>query len=345
MRIFKLLLAIVLAMPFLSHAQDIYKHKDEKGQWKFSNTPPLEQREMAAPMLQAAGDCAPFKLGEARDVNSTRSATHPHLEATYVQVKLVDINRDVYRFAWRVYVRNSSSQEENVFGDMEYLDCSGFRLGGHNIRNTRVAARQTMEITGNDPIMGKMAHTAGRVAVAIRAVTIGGKSPKNPPANQSGPQGVEIQKDDKGQWKVSNTPSSDPDPSSPVASFQPAANCAPLKIGETREVKLSAPSLAPNLDIAGFQVRLDSRSGPRNARFTWRLQVKNSLPQKHNVYGTIKFFDCSGFPLGQAGVQPALVPPSPTVELFGYAYLEGLLIQDVGMFSLAIQATSVPLSW
>jgi len=150
-------------------AEDVYKWKDEKGQWKFSNTPPPpehNQSDTIAPLSQDGGNCTPFTMGEARELKSPRSS-NPDLQIIGVQVKLVDVSNQVAKFSWKLQLRNLSNQTENVTGNVNFLDCTGFLLGRGSLNATRLAAGQTIELAGDGSTWGKMAHNVGRFNVEL----------------------------------------------------------------------------------------------------------------------------------------------------------------------------------
>ena len=166
--------AIILVMPSPAAAHDIYKYKDEKGQWKYSNAPsPPEQRETIAPLPRSAGDCTPFTIGEARELKSSPSwSSYPNLQILGLQVKLVDVSYQLTRFSWRMQIRNISSRQESVFGDVNFLDCSGFLLGRVSMNRTSIAAGHTIEMSGQGSVWGKMAHSVGRFSVELSGTSL-----------------------------------------------------------------------------------------------------------------------------------------------------------------------------
>jgi hypothetical protein len=144
-RFLTILLSTLLALPALAGEQDVFKWKDEKGQWKFSNTPPPPehgQQESIAPLPSYTGECTPFTIGEARQLQSpARSLSHPHLQVVGLQIKVIDTGHSHSRFSWRLQVRNSSSQQENLYGRIKFFDCSGFLLGEASLPQTQNSTR------------------------------------------------------------------------------------------------------------------------------------------------------------------------------------------------------------
>jgi hypothetical protein len=178
------LIAIILAAFSSGLAQDVYKWKDTKGQWKFSNTPPpfQEQRDASGPIVQHGTPCVPLKLGEVRQVKSfDRSATHPHLQAVGLQVKLIDISTydQRPRFAYRLQVNNSSDDDDQVFGGISFLDCSGTPLAALSLGGTQIRAGQRTELSGevsigpqtqNIPVA--MMKNVGRFSVVLKGADL-----------------------------------------------------------------------------------------------------------------------------------------------------------------------------
>jgi hypothetical protein len=169
-RFLKALLAIAIVMPNLSPAQEIYKSKDEKGQWKYSNMPGSAEQSSTTivPLPQSGGDCKPFAVGEARELKSASSwSSHPTLQIMGLQVKLVDASTQATHFSWRMQIRNMSFRPESVFGDVNFLDCSGFLLGRSGIARTSVAPDRTIELSGRGSVWGKTAYSVGRFGVDL----------------------------------------------------------------------------------------------------------------------------------------------------------------------------------
>lgn len=134
----KIALAILLVLfASILSAQTIYKWKDEKGQWHFSQTPPpnaqgVEKRSMPMPMaleLPKEAPCSSFELGEIRRFKAYRpSDDFPLLQMTDFSMQLLEANRSHYVFSWKLSVKNNSTDREAVSGTVKLLDCYDFPI-------------------------------------------------------------------------------------------------------------------------------------------------------------------------------------------------------------------------
>lgn len=175
------LLLTLLVFPTLAGAQDIYKDKDEKGQWKFSNAPPADLQHQGSIAPVPGPDCTPFKIGEARRLHSSvLRQSYPLLEIVSFELKLLDISpgpRSAAQFEWRLQIRNSASYQEHFWAIVKFLDCSGFVLGEASLPQTPVPPGPVVEIFGRAKVDGVMSRTIGVFSVAVR---IPGVKPSDP---------------------------------------------------------------------------------------------------------------------------------------------------------------------
>ncbi|HEY1268718.1 MAG TPA: DUF4124 domain-containing protein [Candidatus Binatia bacterium] len=168
---FAALFASSLMAPFGAIGQDVFKWLDEKGQWKFSNTPPPDPpspRDAIESLAQPTGSCVPFAMGEARQLKpSALVSNHPYVAPLGFQLKLIDINQQSARFAWRLQVKNWGSRQETIYGNIKLLDCAGFQLSEANLSNTAAASGKVLELSGQISVYGKMADKVGRFTIAV----------------------------------------------------------------------------------------------------------------------------------------------------------------------------------
>ncbi len=177
----KLLLLAFLALPTLTAAQDFYKYKDDKGQWKFESAPPADLRHQGSIAPVPGPNCSPFKIGEARRLPSSAiMQSYPRLEVVSFELKLLDVSpgpRKAAQFEWRLQVRNSASYQEHFWAIVKFLDCSGFLLGEASLGQTPVPPGPVVEVFGRTKVDGAMSHTVGVFSVAVR---IPGVKPNDP---------------------------------------------------------------------------------------------------------------------------------------------------------------------
>ena len=114
----RFLLLTLLVLPTLVAAQDIYKYKDEKGQWKFSNAPPADLQHQGTIAPVPGPDCTPFKIGEARRLSSSAlRQSYPLLEIVSFELKLLDLTpgpRSAAQSEWRLQMRERK-RDANLF--------------------------------------------------------------------------------------------------------------------------------------------------------------------------------------------------------------------------------------
>jgi hypothetical protein len=166
-------LIIILAVPTSSAAQDIFKWKDDKGQWKFSNSPPLDEShaETAKPVTQPGRNCAPFKIGETRRLPGFTPwpTSFPKLEVLRFDLKLMEIGpgpRGAARFQWWLHIRNRD--QLTLWGAIKFSDCSGFVLGEANITQTQLQPERAVEMFGLAGLEGALSHTVGNFTLTIK---------------------------------------------------------------------------------------------------------------------------------------------------------------------------------
>jgi hypothetical protein len=161
-------------------AQDVYKWKDEKGQWKISNTPPPVQNQRDVVNATA---CVPLKArrgAPSEILRSFRQLIHI-FKPSACKFKLIDISTydQRPRFAYRLQVKNSSPDPEKVFGGISFLDCSGAPLSMLALGGTQIGAGQTTEISGEvslgpqtQDIPVAMMKNIGRFSVALKGADV-----------------------------------------------------------------------------------------------------------------------------------------------------------------------------
>jgi len=173
-----LVIIIFLLLPSVINAQQIYKWKDEKGQWHYSNAAPSD---VANPGKESVPGktCAPLEVGETRRFKKiTRSPDFPHLELIDFQIRLVESIGDSSTFSWRAVVKNTAMERETVRGSMGFSDCDEFLLADETVTPTAIEASSEATITGTKQIFGAASSKVGRFSISLRG--------SNPIARQTG---------------------------------------------------------------------------------------------------------------------------------------------------------------
>lgn len=183
MTVIVLLLTISLFSSSSSIAQTIYKWKDEKGNWRFSDVPPtatpgVEQRSM--PQSKKSGtsppnpiadepSCRVFKVGETRQFKEyTPSPDFPHLQMSDFQVRLVDASKDVSTFSYKLVIRNASRQRDAIQGTFELMDCNGFSLASEPVAAQAIAAGDEITVSGSKTVFGEAGLKVGRFRASFK---------------------------------------------------------------------------------------------------------------------------------------------------------------------------------
>jgi len=174
MRAVALFSIFLLSSPAL--AQTIYKWKDEKGNWRFSDTAPsttqgVEQRTLPRSMpeqLPKEELCGPFKIGETRTFKAFKpSPDLPHLQTSDFQMRLVEKTDAYSTFSWHLVVKNTAIEREGVRGTVSWKDCDGFMLAEAELTPTAVIAGGEATITGKKTIFGPAALKVGRFGASF----------------------------------------------------------------------------------------------------------------------------------------------------------------------------------
>lgn len=166
-----LLFLAVLWLPAGLSAQTVYKWKDEKGQWVFSQNPPAgksaERVDMPAPEAGAIKNerCEPFKVGEIRSRKEASKGGSSVLVEDF-QIKLLDQTATKASLSWSARLRNQGTTAEQLTVIVDVSDCQGFKLGG-GARDGTLAARQVATLSDIVTLSGSTAPTAGRFSVRL----------------------------------------------------------------------------------------------------------------------------------------------------------------------------------
>lgn len=162
-----------LLLPSGLLAQTVYKWKDEKGQWVFSQNPPAnkgaERVDMPAPAPESGATknekCEPFKVGEIRS-RKEASKSGPSVLVEDFQIKLLDQTTTTARFSWTARLRNQGTAPEQLSVVVDLSDCQGFKLGG-GTRDSSLTAGQIATLSDIVTLTGSTAATAGRFSLRL----------------------------------------------------------------------------------------------------------------------------------------------------------------------------------
>lgn len=166
-----LLFLAMLLLPAGLSAQTVYKWKDEKGQWVFSQNPPAgknaERVDMPAPEAGALKNesCEPFKVGEIRSRKEVSKSGASVLVEDF-QIKLLDQTATKASLGWSARLRNQSTAAEQLSLIVDLFDCQGFKLGG-GTRDSALAARQVATLSDTVILTGSTAATVGRFSLRL----------------------------------------------------------------------------------------------------------------------------------------------------------------------------------
>lgn len=161
--------------PSLS-AQTIYKWKDEKGQWHFSQTPPaggqkIERRELPMPLpyeIPQDEPCAPFKAGETRKPKAARpSVETPYLQIVGSEVRLLEAGKSSSKFSWKMRARNTAPQSETVQGVLTLLNCELFPIAIDKSELATIPGGSEITLSGTKTIVGDLASNVGRFNIGL----------------------------------------------------------------------------------------------------------------------------------------------------------------------------------
>lgn len=189
-----ILLVVFFLMPSLSPAQQIYKWKDEKGNWRFSDTPPpnaqgVEQRSMPQSLpyeMPKDEPCSVFKVGKTRKPKAARpSSDVPYLQIADFELRLLEAGNDSSKFSWKLTVRNTSPQRERVQGVVTLLNCEQFPIATDKSDVTAVAGGAEQIINGSKIIFGESSRKVGRFNISLGRL--------EPPPVQQPPQAASSQ--------------------------------------------------------------------------------------------------------------------------------------------------------
>lgn len=166
-------------LPSIGLAQQIYKWKDENGQWRFSQTPPPDAAKIEEQSQgRATISCSTFKPGEIRQAGEyPPSPEFPHLMVVDLQVRLLESKKERATFSWKMVVRNSSVSRDTVRGALRFMDCKDFPLAKDAIGPEAAPPGQETTITGTKTISGPVAGKVGRFGVSLTGAASKAKAP------------------------------------------------------------------------------------------------------------------------------------------------------------------------
>ena len=155
-------------------AQDIYKWKDEKGQWHFSQTSPpnnVSVEKFTLPSrpttLPADTPCSPFKPGETRRSLATDNSDTSVVQIIDLSVKMIESRSGVARFAWKLIVKNNTARSPTVMGVFKLMDCEKFLIADDRLVSQIILSSREATIDGEKSIYGDAGARVGRFSLQI----------------------------------------------------------------------------------------------------------------------------------------------------------------------------------
>lgn len=164
-------LLIVLIAQSVS-AQEIYKWKDDKGQWNFSQTPPKgsgEKTGFRSKPLRLPRDtpCTPFKIGEARQPISENPGVDSPVAFGAMRLTMLDGNQGSSRFAWKVVVKNIAGRSVYVAAQIKLRDCDLQLVASETSKLTAINAYQEQVLEGLIKVHGPKGLKVGRFDIEL----------------------------------------------------------------------------------------------------------------------------------------------------------------------------------
>ena len=155
-------------------AQDIYKWKDDKGQWQFSQTPPkggVEKLPGVNKPLDLPRDvsCTSFKIGESRTSLAERPGHNSPVAFGDVQVKLIEQTEGSSRYAWKVIVKNVSGRPLAAAAVIKLMDCDRYLIVEEQSGWRNIDAYREEPFGGEILIIGARGAQVGRFHVGVGA--------------------------------------------------------------------------------------------------------------------------------------------------------------------------------
>jgi hypothetical protein len=146
-------------------------------------------------------------------------------------------------------------------------------------------------------------------------------------------QDIHKWKDGNGQWNITNTPP----PLPPEDPLTPSPECTPFHVGEIRRMDKSrlVPRTSHYVGVESLDLKL-AEVDTKAARFDWLLSIKNDATVDGKLLAKIRFYDCSGFLIGESVVQWRRIPPKAATQLGGRATVSGGSARRVGLFELIV---------
>jgi hypothetical protein len=169
------LLVVLLLLLFSTSAaaQNLYKWKDDKGQWRLSTTPPEGRESDTLALKDPVGTlpkeppCASFKPGETRNATSYYRGVNTPLEMVDMQLKRLDGDPGAGYFSWKVVVQNFSSFPVVAGGTVVLKDCSEFLIADATLPAMSLPPFATVTLDGTKVIGGPPTEKVGRFSVYL----------------------------------------------------------------------------------------------------------------------------------------------------------------------------------
>ena len=164
----KLLAVVFLFLPMLAIAQDIYKWKDDKGQWNFSQTPPLEKKADRAqtqpPEKQKNRDSPELVVRK----KLTEPPAPPYIELYRTEHRVMEKNESRWKLSWKAHIWNRSEAPARFAVSFHFLDHHGFIVERDLKAGLYLAPNEGMVVDGTKLV----AKTSAKIAKSTAEIRL-----------------------------------------------------------------------------------------------------------------------------------------------------------------------------
>jgi Domain of unknown function (DUF4124) len=178
-----LVFTFLLLISASAAAQDLYKWKDDKGQWYLSTTAPAGREVETRGVKERPGEaaksaaCTPFKPGETRKAISFYRGINSPLQLVDIELRRLQSKAGSGYFSWKAVMQNFSSRPVATGGIVKLEDCADFLIVEAKLPVRALPAFATVTVDGIETIEGSPAENVGRFSVEIGDTTGTDKPP------------------------------------------------------------------------------------------------------------------------------------------------------------------------
>jgi Domain of unknown function (DUF4124) len=168
-----LVFTFLLLISASAAAQELYKWKDDKGQWYLSTTAPaggesetLGVKERPRELAKSVA-CTPFKTGETRKAISFYRGINSPLQMIDIELRRLQGDGEGGYFSWKVVMQNFSSRPVVTGGIVKLEDCGEFLIAQAKMPAWALPPFATVTVDGTTGIEGSPYANVGRFTVEI----------------------------------------------------------------------------------------------------------------------------------------------------------------------------------